>query len=161
MKEFKEYLEQVGLRGQSAPIGAKKMADKLGETLESIVSNWKISKKQNLLINYNLPGYGVTTSMKKLMGSDKELFGGLIHSLSQLESSLNKSNKEFIIFDDFNINILSSKNYIKVLNAEKSKRFVFIINSFKPVQIKSPTLKSKTLIVNLVMDAVKGEIEVK
>ena len=35
MKEFKEYLEQVGLRGQSATIGAKKMADKLGETLES------------------------------------------------------------------------------------------------------------------------------
>lgn len=160
MKEFKEYLEQVGLRGQSFPIGAKKLADKLKETLESIISSWKSSKKQNLLINYNLPGYGVSYSINKLLGSDKDKFGYNPRP-NHLESMLKESNKNFIIFDDFNTIILRDKNYLKILNAEKTKKFVFIINSFKPIQIKSPTLKSKTLIVNLVMDAEKGTIEVK
>ena len=147
MSKFKEYLEQVGLRGQSIPIGAKKIADKLGETLESIIFNWKTGKKPNLLISYNLPGYGVTTSIDRLIGGNKDGLSGNI-TPNMLNDFLLRTKKDIIIFDDFNINILSSKEFTKILNAEKSKRFVFIVNSFKPIQINSPTLKSKTHAAN-------------
>lgn len=137
------------------------MADKLKETLESIVTSWKMSSgKPNLLINYNLPGYGVTTSINKLLGNNKNTITGKIAPI-QLQKIINESLFKIIVFDDFNTNILSDKNFTKVLNAEKSKKFVFIVNSFKPISIKSPTLKKNTLVTNLIMDATKGEIEVK
>ena len=134
MSKFTEYLEQVGLRGQSARMIVRKMAIELGETLESIISNWKTEKKQLLFINYNLPRYGITHNIQKLI-KDHDGFSG-----------------------KFSLSYLKDKKIVNLIKGSE-KRFVFITMD-KVVSI-DPTLKARAIIANLVMDATKGEIEVK